>query len=289
VDWDAFLLGDYHHFEREDVEGVLATYSGSTERASAEERESRGYNVLEFDGDVGLSRRSLDHVNRTWVYVDVDLSATEGDATSFVVERALEHDVEDAVVVVYVDGPPEVEVGQADVETAVASEGALLARVIDRRDSVETEGEEVEVAFADPDEAVRERVEEMDVSGLAREIDVLVRGDGLPDSRLADEMEELVSERVAGGWTPDASEDDGATDDGDSGGAEADDGETRNEEHADEETEVEETGDGETRDEETEDGETEEREAGEREPGDEPADDEDGAPGERQSSVEDWL
>ncbi len=207
VDWDAFLLGDYHHHERREVGGVPAEYSGSTERASAEERESRGYNVVEFSEDgVSFTRRSLDHVTREFVFVEVDVSGVEGDATGYVVDRVLDHDVEDKAVVVYVEGDGDADVVRSEIETAVETEGALVVRTNDRREMEETEDTEIEVSFADPDDAVRERLQEMTLSEPAVEIDDVVRGDTVADTNLADDVESRVEDVVEEGWTPDTAE-----------------------------------------------------------------------------------
>jgi len=194
VEWGAFMLGDYHHPERAEVDGAVAAYCGSTERASVDEEEARGYNAFEFDGDgdgdgVRMERRAIE--TRDFVTVEVEL--VEG-GTEEVVERTRERDVQDAVVVVEVTGESEAPVVQSEVEESLLDRGALVARVNDRR---ETEDEEdVEVTFADPDTAVRERVEEMELSDAGREIDALVRGDDVARTNLAEEVEETVEEGI---------------------------------------------------------------------------------------------
>jgi DNA repair exonuclease SbcCD nuclease subunit len=192
VDWDAFMLGDYHHPERAEVDGAVAAYCGSTERASVDEEEARGYNAFEFDGDgdgVRMERRAIE--TREFVTVEVEL--IEG-GTEEVVERTRERDVEDTVVVVEVTGESEAPVVQSEVEEAILDRGALVARVNDRRET--EEDEDTEVTFADPDTAVRERVEEMELSDAGREIDALVRGDDVARTNLAEEVEETAEEAL---------------------------------------------------------------------------------------------
>jgi DNA repair exonuclease SbcCD nuclease subunit len=189
VEWDAFMLGDYHHPERAEIDDAVAAYCGSTERASTAEEETRGYNVFEFDDDVFLERRAVE----TRDFVTVEAELVEG-GTEEVVERTRERDVEDAVVVVDVTGESEAPVVQSEVEESLLGRGALVARVNDRRETEEEEN--VEVTFADPDAAVRERVDEMELSDTGREIDTLVRGDDVARTNLAGEIEERVSERV---------------------------------------------------------------------------------------------
>jgi len=189
VDWDVLLLGDYHHPERAEVEGVTAVYSGSTERASTDEEEARGYNVVEFDDGVSVSRRSIE--TRDFVNVAVELTEASGsDGTPEALDRTREYDMEDAVVIVDVEGHPEPAVVQSEVEESLRDRGALVARVRDKRE--DGERKTAEVTFADPDEAVRERIEEMELSEAGRELDSLVRGDGVARTNLADEVEERV-------------------------------------------------------------------------------------------------
>lgn len=80
---------------------------GSTERASASEREGRGYNLVTFDADaaggddrVEIRRRALD--TRPFVFVEVDLR--EGEGAARVREKVRQHDLGDAVVLVDVTG-----------------------------------------------------------------------------------------------------------------------------------------------------------------------------------------
>jgi len=231
VEFDAMLLGDNHAPDVAEVSDTWVTYPGSTERASASEREGRGYNLVTFDADaaggddrVEIRRRALD--TRPFVFVEVELRAGEGAAR--VRERVRQHDLDDAVVLVDVtgDGDP---VTPAAVEEFATEEGALIARVTDRRE-VETDAE-VDVSFADPEDAVRERIEEMALSEAARDVDEAVRADTLPDSNVRETVKGRVEERIddldafegsgAGGDDADSDADGGAgtePDDADGGG-----------------------------------------------------------------------
>ncbi|MCD2202345.1 DNA double-strand break repair protein Mre11 [Halobacterium sp. KA-6] len=186
VDFDAVLLGDNHAADTAQVGDTWVTYCGSTERASASERDPRGYNVVEFDdGDVAISRKGIE--TREFVFVDVDLGPEDG--TEYVRERLRERDLEDAVVVVTVEGDGDT-VTPADVERFGDERGALLTRVNDRRE-VETD-EEVEVSFADPDEAVRERVRDLGLREASLDIDDTVRDGDLADSNVRERVKQRV-------------------------------------------------------------------------------------------------
>ncbi len=234
VEFDAVLLGDDHtprtKFVEEPHEAWL-TYCGSTERASADERDERGYNVVVFDdGDSGadgvdVRRRGLD--TRSFVFVDVELG--EGEGIERVRERVGQYDLEDAVVSVSIEGEGD-PVTPASIEEYADEQGALVARVSDHREL--TDESEVEVSFADPDEAVRERIRDLGLSPAARDIDETIRASKVADSNVADAVEDRVQEFAenadAGAFEsaedPEAmgaGSDDAASDDGgeDSGGA----------------------------------------------------------------------
>jgi DNA repair exonuclease SbcCD nuclease subunit len=187
VDFDAMLLADEHTPTRREVDGTWVTYCGSTERASADERDARGYNVVEFDGEVHLARRGIE--TREFVFVDLELDP--GDGPERVLQRLREHDLTDAVVHVTLSGDGE-SVPAARIETAATEAGALVARVTDRREV----GEEadLEVAFAEPDDAVRERVRELGLSDAARNLDETIRASKVADANVADEVERRVEE-----------------------------------------------------------------------------------------------
>ena len=201
VAFDAMLLGDNHKpGVKQADDGTWLTYCGSTERASADEREDRGYNIVTFDagdsesggagdgaGEVTISRRGLQ--TRPFRFVDVELA--EGEGVDRVRERVREYDLTDAVTIVAIEGEGE-PVAPAQVEEQVRDAGALVVRVNDRREFEEAGG--VEVSFADPDEAVRERVREMGLSSAARELDEVVRASKVADTTVTETVERRVEE-----------------------------------------------------------------------------------------------
>ncbi|MDF9745125.1 DNA double-strand break repair protein Mre11 [Natrinema salsiterrestre] len=189
VDFDAVLLGDNHKPDTAEVLETWVTYCGSTERASASEREDRGYNLVDFedDGTVGISRRGLSST-REFVFVDVELTDDEG--IDRVQERVRQHDLEDAVVIVTIEGEGR-PIAPAAIEELAIDRGALVARVNDRRDLPDAD-DDVSVSFANPDDAVRERIREMGLSDAALEIDETVRSDETVDSNVRESVERRV-------------------------------------------------------------------------------------------------
>jgi DNA repair exonuclease SbcCD nuclease subunit len=201
VDFDALLLGDNHAPGTAVVEGTWVTYCGSTERASAGEEDARGYNVVEFGVDadgpddapagVDIRRRSLD--TRPFVYVDVELA--DGEGVERVREQIRQHDLTDAVAIVEVTGEGD-PVTPAAIEDVAADEGALLARVTDRREFDPVDDAAPDVHFADPDAAVTDRVREMGLSTLARDIDETVRESKAADSAVRDRVKGHVEDAL---------------------------------------------------------------------------------------------
>lgn len=192
VAFDALLLGDNHAPGTAEVNDTWVTYCGSTERASAAERDDRGYNIVEFDGQVRISRRGIP--TREFVFVDVKLTESEG--VERVRERVDQHDLTDAVVVVSIDGEGD-PLAPARIEEFADERGALVARVTDHREAGESAG--IEVTFADPDEAVRERVRELGLSAAAHDVDEAVRDAKLADANVRETVRNHVEERLAKG------------------------------------------------------------------------------------------
>ena len=212
VEFDAVLLGDNHEAGIEQVAGTWVTYCGSTERASASEREARGYNVVAFGDDPGpegidIRQRAIE--TRPFVFVSADLSAGEGSGR--VRDRVGQHDLDEAVVTVEITGDGE-PVTPASIEAFALDRGALIARVTDRRE-IDTETE-LSVSFADPDAAVDEKLREQEFSQTALDIDETVRASKLADSNVREQVKGLVEDGIAesgdtgtASATPDSPED----------------------------------------------------------------------------------
>ncbi len=190
VDFDAVLLGDDHTPETRQLDDTWVTYCGSTERTSASERDPRGYNIVEFGEDVSITRRGID--TRDFVFIDVELEDSEG--SGYIRERIRENSVEDAVVIVTVEGDGE-SITPAEIEEFGREQGALITRVNDRR-KFEDEAA-VEVSFADPDDAVRDRIREMGLSDAAQTVDEVVRDDDIARSNVRSRVKDRVQDRIA--------------------------------------------------------------------------------------------
>ncbi len=189
VTFDAMLLGDDHTPQTKQLEepsDTWLTYCGSTERASASERGERGYNLVTFEDTVDIRRRGLE--TREFVFIDITLA--EGEGSDVVRQRIGEFDVEEAVVIVTLTGDGE-QVMPAGIEEFAEDQGALVTRVNDQREL--TEETDIDVSFADPDEAVRNRIEELGLSQIAREIDETIRASKVADSNVADTVERRVA------------------------------------------------------------------------------------------------
>jgi DNA repair exonuclease SbcCD nuclease subunit len=194
VAFDAMLLGDNHTPETTTVGDTWLTYCGSTERTSASERDARGYNLVTFEEEVDIARRTLE-CTREFVFVDIELAAGEG--TERVRERVRQYDHDDAVTIVTIEGEGAA-ITPAAIEEDALEAGALVARINDRRD-IETSEETPDVHFADPDEAVRQRLRERSLSTAAHELDDVVRDDSVADANVRDAVNARVSEHLESG------------------------------------------------------------------------------------------
>lgn len=201
IDFDAVLLGDNHVADQATVRDTWVTYCGSTERTSASETDGRSYNVVVFENDdrtdepedasssVDIRQRALD--TRPFEFISVALH--EGEGIDRVRERIREYDLEEAVAVIEITGDGE-PVTQAAVEEFATEQGALVARVTDRRE-IEADAD-VSVTFADPDDAVRERIDEMGLSSVALDVDETIRASKVADSNVRDEVRNRVEDAI---------------------------------------------------------------------------------------------
>ncbi len=196
VRFDALLLGDDHTPKKKrlsEPHDAWLTYCGSTERASASERDPRGYNLITTDeGTVDIRRRGLE--TRPFEFIDIELGPAEG--TERVLERIAEHAIEDSVVIISLDGEGD-SVMAADIESFADERGALVTRVNDRREL--SDEQEVSVSFADPDQAVQERIQDLGLSEAAHELDETIRASKVADANVADVTERRVAELVQAG------------------------------------------------------------------------------------------
>ena len=152
--------------------------------------------------------------SREFVFVAVELG--EGEGTERVRQRIDQYDIEDAVVIVEITGEGG-EVLPANVEEFGEDRGALVTRVNDRRERAEES--ELDVSFADPDDAVAERIGEMGLSAAARDLDETIRASKVADSNVADTVQRrvatLLDEEDPGVFDP--AEDSAAETEGESG------------------------------------------------------------------------
>ncbi|WP_138006923.1 DNA double-strand break repair protein Mre11 [Halalkalirubrum salinum] len=195
VPFDAVLLGDNHAPGVETVDDTWVTYCGSTERASASERDPRGYNLIEFGDRIDIRRRSID--TRPFVFIDVELGECEGPAV--VRERLRQHDATDAVVIVKLTGEGE-PVTPAEIEAEAIDRGALVARVSDDRNKGANAAADLGVEFADPDAAVDEAIADMGLSTAGEAIDELVRTETIADTNIRERTKQHVSELLEEGF-----------------------------------------------------------------------------------------
>ncbi len=201
---DAVALGDYHGYVEETVAGVKTFYPGSTERGSTKESAPRGVLLLEAeDGALEIRRRTLDtpagEAPREFVTVPVQFGERDGVG---LVERRLEEalgpdeTVDGTVVVVRLHGE-ETGVSQRDVYELVASRGAGVVHVQDRRRaSADIEFEAGKTDVADIRSLVDETIGELDLRPTSSHIEEVVRAtDTTADTHVRNEVEAILAEK----------------------------------------------------------------------------------------------
>lgn len=192
VEFDGLLVGDNHKPMVDRIDDVPITYPGSTERTAADQKAKRGYNIVDVEaGEVTISHETIE--TRQFQFIDVELSPGD-DAEVVVKEVESRSIVEGAVAVVTITGEG-TRVSSGKIEDAGIQAGALVVRVSDRREFEDSEPEFQEVSFGDPDEAVRERKGDLDLSPLGSELETLARDiDGTTQSVLKETAEDRTSE-----------------------------------------------------------------------------------------------
>lgn len=196
VEFDALLAGDDHTPQTATVgdDDTIITYPGSTERTAADQREPRGYNVITFDDEIDVSREEMS--TRTFDYIDLEMD--DGDGTDRVTGAVRDYttDFDNSVVIVTLTGAGK-RVPAGPVEEAGLDKDALVVRVNDRREFNEETADYDDIDFADPDAAVHQRRRDLELSTVGAELETVARDtDEVPDSKVADVIEERVGEMI---------------------------------------------------------------------------------------------
>ncbi|MBP2030721.1 DNA repair exonuclease SbcCD nuclease subunit [Methanohalophilus levihalophilus] len=180
---DALLLGDYHKYEKTKIGDTWLTYPGSTERNSAAEKETRGYNLITIsDMDIDIGRRNLQ--TRDFLYLKVSLKP-DSETYRDIFNAIKENDVLDSVVFLEIDGDTSQDVSYNQIEEFILKEGAIACRINDKRISgQEGDEERPKISFADPDLAVKEEIRKMGLTKGGLLIDEIVRDLTIPKSNI---------------------------------------------------------------------------------------------------------
>ncbi len=189
---DAILLGDYHIHDKTMVGDAWVTYSGSTERNSASEKERRSYNIVKIsDSGIDISRRHIP--TREFAFIPVNISGVS-DIYEDIFGKIDEHNLKDRVVFVDIHGETSVPVSYTDIEEHLRNRGALVSRVRDMRIAGNRpDNLSISVSFSDPDEAVKKEINRMHLTSAGLLIDEIVRDLNIPKSRVDAESEERIA------------------------------------------------------------------------------------------------
>ena len=202
VNFDAALLGDDHTPKQDDTGGTFATYSGSTERTAADQREDRRFTILRFGDDAsgetedcppGVSYEEVPLDVRKHEYIDIEADE-EMDVATAVRDELRDRDVQDGVAVITISGEGD-PVTVAPLEEFGDEQGALVTRVSDRRRRG-VGRVAVDVSFADPDEAVERRLRTLGLSPVVTDLEQQARDDNSKTSNLTSVVEEIINDRI---------------------------------------------------------------------------------------------
>lgn len=198
VKFDAILCGDDHKPAERHLEQTLVLYPGSTERTDAGQREPRRMCYVTTDRELADDPYTVTYEDvlldtRPFRYLEIEL--TDGQGFETVAETIREADLEDAVALIELrgEGKPVI---QSEVEELGGEQGAIEVRMFDRRNR-EVDEELVEaVEFASPEEAVKRRIREMELSVPAVGVEDDVRRDEIPKTKLADKVQQRTREMI---------------------------------------------------------------------------------------------
>ncbi len=186
---DAVLLGDYHEYEKIKVGEAWVTYSGSTERNSASEKEPRSYSIITLSGEgLEISRRTIPTRNFLFITAKVDGEEKPFEQIFSAVNEHLE-EIPESVVFLDVSGDSGSVLSFSEIEEYLLSKGALVAKVKDARIKDGIPEEVIKVAFHDPDRAVAEELRRMSLNDGGLIVDEVIRSPDVPRSRVDEETE----------------------------------------------------------------------------------------------------
>lgn len=186
---DAVLLGDYHEYEKIKVGESWVTYSGSTERNSASEKEPRSYSIITLSGEgLEISRRTIPTRNFLFITAKVDGEEKPFEQIFSTVNEHLE-EIPESVVFLDVSGDSSSVLSFSEIEEYLLSKGALVVKVKDARVKEGIPEEVIKVAFHDPDRAVAEELRRMSLNDGGLIVDEVIRSPDVPRSRVDEETE----------------------------------------------------------------------------------------------------
>jgi exonuclease SbcD len=186
---DAILLGDYHEYEKLKVGETWVTYSGSTERNSASEKEPRSYSIITLSGEgLEISRRTIPTRNFLFLTAKIDGEEKPYEQIFSIVNEHLE-EIPESVVFLDISGDSGSVLSFSEIEEYLLSKGALVSKVKDARVKEGFPEEVVKVAFSDPDRAVAEEIRRMSLNDGGLIVDEVIRSPDVPRSRVDEETE----------------------------------------------------------------------------------------------------
>jgi DNA repair exonuclease SbcCD nuclease subunit len=193
---DAFLLGDYHKYEKFKVKDIWVTYPGSTERNSVSESEARSYNIITLSDDgLEISKRTIPTRNFLFIPVKVNGEEKPYEQIFSAINEHIE-ELPESVVFLELSGDSGAVLSFSEIEEYLLNKGTLVSHVNDNRKKEILSEELLKVTFSDPERAVSEELKRMNLNEGALIIDEIIRNPNILKSRVDEETESRLSNLI---------------------------------------------------------------------------------------------
>lgn len=199
---DALALGDYHEPETVEVDGTKVWYPGSTEKTARDESEDHYVNLLDIeDGDLTIRKKRLDCPRP---FVEFPIEFGDDDGLKHAEREVKKYDYsgdngKNAVAVAILSGE-QTGVTPKDVHRLLDKHGAAVTKVVDNRGLVDAEDIDVDGAeMSRMDDLIDEGVDDLDLSDTGRELETLVRDEGVQKTNIRDSGAAVLDDALNGG------------------------------------------------------------------------------------------
>ena len=190
---DAVLLGDNHKHEIQKIEGAWVTYSGSTERNSASEMESRTFNIVNISNNE-ISIENIGIKTRDFKIIPVEVTE-EKTAYKDIFDKINEHEIKGSVVFVKINGDPSIKISLNEIEEFVLKRGALISKIENCR-TKDDEFRDIKISYLNPDDAIKKEIRNLNLTEDGILIDEIIRDFNIKKSNISKKIEEYLDKNM---------------------------------------------------------------------------------------------